>query len=57
MIIRERVYEARLASRIARNPDQAKQFGIELGRKEEDIVLKNLDNRIFCKSKNTSTEA
>lgn len=57
MVIREKVFEARLATLIAKNPSLAKDFGIELLEESEHSSFVDLDNRIYDKSKITSTEA
>lgn len=57
MIIRERVLESVLATKIYSNPDLAKEFGLEINSKDSYLANKNLDNRIKAQSATSSTEA
>lgn len=57
MIIRRRVLESVLATKISNNPGLAKQFGLEISSEKGYPVKKNLDNRINAQSATSSTEA
>lgn len=57
MIVRERVFESILAAKVSRNPDLAKEFGIELSSEKENWVSLNLENEIEKQSVTSATEA
>ncbi len=57
MIIRERVLESVLATKIYSNPNLAKEFGLEISAEDGCLANKNLDNRINAESAISSTEA
>ena len=56
-MVRERVFESRLALKIGKNPDLAKRFGIQISLEKTDKSPMDLDNRINNQSATSSTEA
>lgn len=56
-MIRERVFESRLALKIGKNQDFAKEFGLQISLENTDKITMNLDNRIQDQSATPSTEA
>lgn len=56
-MIRERVFESRLALKVDKNPDLAKEFGLHITLDNTDKTTMNLDNRIHNQSAIASTEA
>lgn len=53
-MIRQRIMAARLAEKISKDPDLARQLGITVEYRRQD---RQLENRIINKRANTSTEA
>lgn len=56
-MIRERVFESRLALKADKNPDLAKGFGLQISLDNTDKTTLDLDNRIQNQSATASTEA
>ena len=56
-MVRERVFESRLALKIGKNPDLAKRFGLQISLAETDKPPMDLDKRINNQSATSSTEA